>query len=168
MMNHKTKQCKGCSYGRTPDDMDRCNYCGELFSISDNATVDINKDGFSGLGVKDIDLDNFPEGMTKNKDTELFLKILKEEGNVATCKIYRLNGNLESFYAVLSGNLYLTVHKFLKQSPHLRLFNIYTDKDGVIDESLDNGEDILPLGVYSVSFSKNHDIDDEGNEHADE
>jgi len=97
---HKIKQCKGCSYGRTPADMDRCNYCGELFSISDNATVDVHADAFNGIKVADIDILKFPKGMTKNKDTTLFLEVLKKESNVATCKIYRLEGNLESFYLI--------------------------------------------------------------------
>jgi len=152
--SHKTKQCKGCSYGRTPDDMDRCNYCGELFSISDNATVDVRSDGFTGLKVADIDMSKFPKGMTDNKDTRLFLEVLKKESNVATCKIYRLEGNLESFYALLSGSIYLTIHEFLKRAPHLRIFNIYTDMGGVMDLDLDKGEDELPVGIFSVSFDK--------------
>lgn len=160
---HPTRQCKGCSYGRTPDDMDRCNYCGELFSISDVATVNINADGFNGIKVSDIDMNKFPKGMTDNKDTRLFLETLKVESNVETCKIYRLEGNLESFYALLSGSIFLTIHKFLEKSPHLRLFNIYTDMMGIVDSELDKGEDILPVGVFSVSFDKRmRDDEDEG------
>ena len=159
-MKHKTRMCKGCSYSRTPDDMDRCNYCGELFSISDTATVDITKDGFNGIKVTDIDLEKFPKGMTNNSDTKLFMKVLKQESNPLTCKIYKLEGNLQSFYAYLSGSMYLTVHKFLKLSPHLRLFNIYTDMNGINDEELDKGEKILPLGMFSVSFSKNMDYEE--------
>jgi len=88
------------------------------------------------------------------KDTRLFLEVLKKESNVATCKIYRLEGNLESFYAILSGNIYLTIHEFLKKAPHLRIFNVYTDMSGIIDLELDKGEDVLPIGVFSVCFDK--------------
>jgi len=156
---HKTKQCKGCSYGRTPDDMDRCNYCGELFSITDSATIDVNSEGYTGIKMSDIDILKFPKGMLQNNDTTLFLQTLKVEANEATCKIYKMNGNLQSFYVILSGNIYLTIHRFLKKATHLRLFNVYTDMQGMKDESLDMKEDILPTGVFCISFSKDIDID---------
>ena len=151
-MKHEVKQCKGCSYGRTPKDYDRCNYCGELFSVTENASVDVTSAGFNGLSVTDIDIEKFPKGMLDTKDTRLFLEVLKVESNQETCKIYQLKGSLESFYALISGSTFRTIHKFLKQCPHLSLFNIYTDL--YVDEDLDRGEDVVPMGMFGVCFEK--------------
>jgi len=150
-MKETNKLCKGCSYANTPDNKDRCNYCGELFTDTENMTVDVTSTGYNGIMINDLDLAKLPKAFAKSKDISKFLEMLKKYGNPDSCKIWTVYKNMDSFCAILIGNSYETTHYFLKECPHLRLFNIYTDSNDYEDD----GDPDNPAGYYGVSFEKN-------------